>query len=316
MVPFLGRGRQGAEKGVKLAVAAGIKSSLFDTQGLADYLLYRLNLRYDWEKKRWLAWKGDSPSSSTPPLPEYLAKLPMPSGEAQLGPTNDIEELLGWAAMRAPGSLLKGGERDLEGTAEFILQRWREGKLGDCELDLGLKETQAGAPEPMAATAGEEEDFAAQIDRVVRSHFEEVQEAQRAGADRQAWKRPPSESEDEGGYAAFEDAEDVEDMSTSRAPRDARRGEGSSPRASHSRRRSDDTDSSSHSLVSSNQTRLRKKIADERERRERLRARGVLKDDRDPLKRAREKHKQWLIRMGKLKVHGARSGRAARAGAR
>ena len=62
MLPFLGRGDRGAERGVKLALigkiclitrvlladiyftAAGIKESLYDVEGLVAYLLYRLNV--------------------------------------------------------------------------------------------------------------------------------------------------------------------------------------------------------------------------------------------------------------------------------
>ena len=62
MLPFLGRGERGAERGVKLAligrhlrriprcilgltlpVQAGIKEGLYDDEALAAYLLYRLN---------------------------------------------------------------------------------------------------------------------------------------------------------------------------------------------------------------------------------------------------------------------------------
>lgn len=61
MLPFLGKGEQGAERGVKLALigkqprnsvqqfknkhnTAGIKESLYDVEALVNYLLYRLNI--------------------------------------------------------------------------------------------------------------------------------------------------------------------------------------------------------------------------------------------------------------------------------
>ena len=64
MLPFLGKGEQGAERGVKLAligkqkepqkiqtnyyknknITAGIKEGLYDVEALVDYLLYRLNI--------------------------------------------------------------------------------------------------------------------------------------------------------------------------------------------------------------------------------------------------------------------------------
>jgi hypothetical protein len=62
MLPFLGKGNRGAERGVKLALigkinliipalfaekdfaTAGIKESLYDVEALVAYLLYRLNI--------------------------------------------------------------------------------------------------------------------------------------------------------------------------------------------------------------------------------------------------------------------------------
>lgn len=61
MLPFLGRGEKGAERGVKLALIgekninhtappahlkclAGVKEGMYDVETLAAYLLYRLNL--------------------------------------------------------------------------------------------------------------------------------------------------------------------------------------------------------------------------------------------------------------------------------
>ncbi|PWN36023.1 uncharacterized protein FA14DRAFT_121078 [Meira miltonrushii] len=142
MVPYLGNGPQGAEKGVKLAVAAGIKSSLFDAIGLADYLLYRLNLQWAW---RWKRWK-ESQSNDPEPLPAYLTGLPMGRVTATVstdeigpqdafGPTNEVHALLERLALRAPGTLSKNGIRDLDAAANFMLERWRNGKLGSGELD-------------------------------------------------------------------------------------------------------------------------------------------------------------------------------------
>lgn len=68
----------------------------------------------------------------------------------ELRPTNDIVELLELVAQKAPGTLSRGGERDLDGAAAFMLQRWREGKLGRevGELDLGLWELPSEMPAP------------------------------------------------------------------------------------------------------------------------------------------------------------------------
>ncbi len=127
MVPFLGHGSAGAERGIKLAITAGIKDSLFDVQLLADYLLYRLNLR------------PSQPDS----LPSYVQNLPLSMGDyvatcddAQ-GRTNSISELLWHVAGKAPGSLRRGNVRDLDAAAQFMLQHWRTGKLdANTELDL------------------------------------------------------------------------------------------------------------------------------------------------------------------------------------
>lgn len=138
MVPFLGHGSDGAERGLKLAITAGIKESLFDVQMLADYLLYRLNLR-----------PTPPPVSSTEGkpmegvLPSYIRNLPIPASDylatcsdAQ-GRTNSISELLWHLAGKAPGSLRKGNVRDLDAAATFMLQHWRLGKLdANTELDL------------------------------------------------------------------------------------------------------------------------------------------------------------------------------------
>lgn len=67
----------------------------------------------------------------------------------------------------------KGGERDLDSTAEFIINRWRDGKLGDCELDLKLNEWD-GKPNQSAI----EESIDSKIDRLVKEHFERVREAE------------------------------------------------------------------------------------------------------------------------------------------
>ncbi|SPO20488.1 uncharacterized protein UTRI_00885_B [Ustilago trichophora] len=136
MVPFLGHGASGAERGIKLAITAGIKDSLFDVQLLADYLLFRLNLR-----------PPSSSSSSSSSLPSYVRNLPLSQqdylatcDDAQ-GRTNSISELLWHVAGKAPGSLRKGNVRDLDAAATFMLQHWRLGKLdGNTELDLNTSD--------------------------------------------------------------------------------------------------------------------------------------------------------------------------------
>lgn len=82
----------------------------------------------------------------------------MPTHDANgkaLQPTNDIVELLEIVALKAPGTLARGGIRDLDGAAAFMLQRWREGKLGReaGELDLGLWELPSEMPIPSSAAS-------------------------------------------------------------------------------------------------------------------------------------------------------------------
>ncbi|SNX84192.1 uncharacterized protein MEPE_02900 [Melanopsichium pennsylvanicum] len=159
MVPFLGHGASGAERGIKLAITAGIKDSLFDVQLLADYLLFRLNLRATSNPSASPSSSSSSSSSSSfttssiqttsekervhDTLPSYIKNLPL-SLEEYLstcedvhGRTNEINELLWHVAGKAPGSLRKGKVRDLDAAATFMLQHWRLGKLdGNTELDL------------------------------------------------------------------------------------------------------------------------------------------------------------------------------------
>ncbi|KAF8265838.1 P-loop containing nucleoside triphosphate hydrolase protein [Lactarius quietus] len=75
MLPFLGRGDRGAERGIKLALIAGIKEGLYDNEVLAAYLLYRLK------------------HSTAPVRPAYLALVPPGTT-----PTDDVHEFLGSAA--------------------------------------------------------------------------------------------------------------------------------------------------------------------------------------------------------------------------
>ncbi|CBQ68214.1 conserved hypothetical protein [Sporisorium reilianum SRZ2] len=132
MVPFLGHGAHGAERGLKLAITAGIKDSLFDIQLLADYLLYRLNLR-----------------ACPATLPSYVRNLPLSTADYLAtcddahGRTNSVHELLWHVAGKAPGSLRRGNVRDLDAAAHFVLQHWRLGKL-DPNTELDLNTTDEG----------------------------------------------------------------------------------------------------------------------------------------------------------------------------
>ncbi len=45
MPSFLGRGAEGAERAIKLALTRGIREGSVDEEVVAEYLLWRLNLR-------------------------------------------------------------------------------------------------------------------------------------------------------------------------------------------------------------------------------------------------------------------------------
>ncbi|KAH7908382.1 P-loop containing nucleoside triphosphate hydrolase protein [Hygrophoropsis aurantiaca] len=105
MLPFLGRGERGAERGVKLALIAGIKEGLYDVEGLVAYLLYRLNVL-------------------DPVSPAYLKLLP-PSTP----PTTDVDDFLLQLAQRL-SMLQRGGERNTARAAKWFVDWWRnEGGL-------------------------------------------------------------------------------------------------------------------------------------------------------------------------------------------
>ncbi|KIK06449.1 hypothetical protein K443DRAFT_674428 [Laccaria amethystina LaAM-08-1] len=101
MLPFLGRGVEGAERGIKLALIAGIKEGMYDMQTLAAYLLYRLNVL-------------------NPIAPAYLHLLPPRSQ-----PTFDLEDFLTNLAQRM-GMIRRGAELDLARAAVYFVRWWRE----------------------------------------------------------------------------------------------------------------------------------------------------------------------------------------------
>ncbi|RPD56017.1 P-loop containing nucleoside triphosphate hydrolase protein [Lentinus tigrinus ALCF2SS1-6] len=101
MLPFLGNGMRGAERGVKLALIAGIKEGLYDTEALASYLLYRLNVL-------------------DPAAPAYLQLLP-PGSQ----PLLDVQEFLTLLAKRLC-MLKRGGIPDTSRAAVWFIKWWRE----------------------------------------------------------------------------------------------------------------------------------------------------------------------------------------------
>ncbi|OJT13135.1 hypothetical protein TRAPUB_10290 [Trametes pubescens] len=101
MLPFLGNGDKGAERGVKLALIAGIKEGLYDTETLASYLLYRLNVL-------------------DPASPAYLRLLP-----PDTPPVLDVWEFLELLARRLC-MLKRGGIPDTPRAAVWFIKWWRE----------------------------------------------------------------------------------------------------------------------------------------------------------------------------------------------
>lgn len=93
---------------LKLALCGSVKDTIIAPTTLADYLLYHVN------------------KVNPTVYGEYLP------------PTNDVIELLEAIAHKT-GRLQKGGIPDTEGTALWMIQRWRNGHLGRFVLD-GISE--------------------------------------------------------------------------------------------------------------------------------------------------------------------------------
>ncbi|KAI1378975.1 P-loop containing nucleoside triphosphate hydrolase protein [Hypoxylon crocopeplum] len=95
---------------LKLALVGCVKDGLVPAETVADYLLFRLNLR--------------DPKSYS----EFSA------------PTNDVRDFLDAIALRT-GKLVKGGVPSQEQAADWIVQQWRKGNLGRFGLDEVSKES-------------------------------------------------------------------------------------------------------------------------------------------------------------------------------
>ncbi|CUA77537.1 hypothetical protein RSOLAG22IIIB_02552 [Rhizoctonia solani] len=111
MVPFLGRGEAGKERAMKLALAAGIKESLFDTETMCSYLLHKLYLL-------------------NPKAPAYMSVIP--SSAKPKTPEDFLESL----ATRL-GALQKGGWPDLERAERWFVHWWRNGGAVDHPTPFG-----------------------------------------------------------------------------------------------------------------------------------------------------------------------------------
>ena len=93
-----------ADHMLKLALCGSVKDTVIPPFTLADYLLFQINLHAP------KVYKEFHPS------------------------TNNVAELLE-AIARKNGRLGKGGVPDMEASALWMIQRWRDGKLGHFVLD-------------------------------------------------------------------------------------------------------------------------------------------------------------------------------------
>ncbi|EGN92858.1 hypothetical protein SERLA73DRAFT_190431 [Serpula lacrymans var. lacrymans S7.3] len=165
MLPFLGKGERGAERGVKLALIAGIKESLYDVEALVAYLLYRLNVL-------------------NPVSPAYLELLP-PSTP----PTNDVTSFLEQVGQRL-GMLKRGGELDTVRAAKWFVKWWREeGGLISASappvLSLGPERSQPLQSTPLRRgwgfdfewTVDESQDSGLDLNSVIQGKMEECIDA-------------------------------------------------------------------------------------------------------------------------------------------
>ncbi|KAM5531231.1 hypothetical protein V8D89_015097 [Ganoderma adspersum] len=148
MLPFLGKGMVGAERGVKLALIAGIKEGLYDTEALASYLLYRLNVL-------------------DPVSPAYLKLLP-----PDTPPLLDVQEFLALLARRLC-MLKRGGIPDSARAAVWFIKWWRE--------EGGLASASAPALPDYSAVPGLETyrrgwgfDLEWNVDATEASHYDEA----------------------------------------------------------------------------------------------------------------------------------------------
>ena len=90
---------------LKLSLVGCVKDGLVPAETVADYLLFRLNMR-------------------DPALYAHLCAEP----------TNDVHAFLD-AVARRTGKLLRGGAPALDHAADWVLQQWRVGRLGLFALD-------------------------------------------------------------------------------------------------------------------------------------------------------------------------------------
>ncbi|GAA5918592.1 hypothetical protein JCM1841_002264 [Sporobolomyces salmonicolor] len=117
MVPFLGRGIAGQETALKLALTGGIKESLFEGDIVAEYLLWRLRVRAEMRDDGWTDG-------------ELLQRLALPADTPLYPPSAFFEAL----AHRL-SAMKRGGHPDVDFAGRWLVQAFREGKLGRWTMD-------------------------------------------------------------------------------------------------------------------------------------------------------------------------------------
>lgn len=139
-MPFLGRGVSGQEAALKLALTGGIKESLFEGDILAEYLLWRLRIRAEMQDQGWsngelhVVVRQDcgalSLTGAVSPSEDLLESLALPPS-TPLAPPSDFFEAL---AHRL-SAMKKGGVPDADFAGRWLVQAFRDGKLGRWTLD-------------------------------------------------------------------------------------------------------------------------------------------------------------------------------------
>ncbi|KZO92125.1 P-loop containing nucleoside triphosphate hydrolase protein [Calocera viscosa TUFC12733] len=120
MVPYLGRGTAGSEKGMKLAVTSGIKENLYDAELLAAYLIHILPL------------KTKMPFDLPHPYADFFSAT-----ETSFSSPISVERphFLATLAERL-GRLKKGGIPDTASTAVWLIDWFRKGGAGRWTSDF------------------------------------------------------------------------------------------------------------------------------------------------------------------------------------
>lgn len=147
-----------SEAMLKLALVGAVKddSAIIHPVTLADYLLFHLNLDAG---ARELYCRMFAPSREGPPLQ----------------PTNDVMALLD-AAARRTGRIGRGGKPDIEGTATWLVKKWRRGDLGR----FGLDEVSERVLADMASEEDDDDNGPVSISQAKRMEKERRKERGRA----------------------------------------------------------------------------------------------------------------------------------------